>query len=689
MAPLTKDTVEVPKSAGNASPAAPNTSSQSAGHLRSDAVSLEIPVKIHGSRVTEVVLGTTPHTEPFEEETTTMIVFPHGGVVRMSTGVNAAQMLVLTNLKTRQDAICRVVKVRTFSQSQAYVEIEFTHSQPGYWGVQFPGGVPAPAAAKPAAPAPASQAAPPPQVAPTPKPQSQAPSAEISWAPARPAVAPPVTPPPATPPPVASVNASRAVESKPAAAPSPAPSIVQRPPAQESAFISLGSQEAVEPAATNSKRPTAAERVEAAKDAKEAKEIKDAPKKAPVVDFPEAPPSKPIHSLTMQELLGDELDTQSAAASSASPEEDHSPSKSESHASSPRPIFGSLTGGATLAAAHATPAEDFGARLDFSLGDAPGAEPREKNWFMIAAIIALAFAGAVGAVIYVRGHMGGSANSQTSAKSAPISLPAPSPSTNAPSSSASAPQLPPSAPAQPVSTRTYSAQPNVAANSANRSALNASSTGNTPERPHVPAAVNSDSSNASSAASPSAPVAQSTSAPAAAATADANQPAAAEQKPSVTTDMLASTLNAHPITTQRSDSEAAETPPTIDTSAQGGQAAPEPTISASAELPTLAVPDAAPTGPVHVGGKIREPKLRSYREPIYPMVAKQLHAEGDVVVDTGIDKAGNVVSTKVVSGPTVLRQAALDALRQWKYEPSTLDGQPVAIQMLVTIKFRF
>jgi protein TonB len=59
------------------------------------------------------------------------------------------------------------------------------------------------------------------------------------------------------------------------------------------------------------------------------------------------------------------------------------------------------------------------------------------------------------------------------------------------------------------------------------------------------------------------------------------------------------------------------------------------------------------------------------------------------VIDTSIDKSGSVVGMKVVSGPAVLRQAALDALRQWKYQPSTLDGQPVAIQMLVTIKFRF
>jgi hypothetical protein len=115
--------------------------------LRADALSLEVPVKVHGSRVTEVARGAAPHTEPFEEETGTMIVFPHGGVLRMSTAVTASQMLVVTNLKTRQDAICRVVKVRTFSNMQGYVEVEFTHQQPGYWGVHFPSEGPAQASA--------------------------------------------------------------------------------------------------------------------------------------------------------------------------------------------------------------------------------------------------------------------------------------------------------------------------------------------------------------------------------------------------------------------------------------------------------------------------------------------------------------------------------------------------------------
>ncbi len=110
----------------------------SVGHLRADAVSLDVPIKVHGTRVKEAARGAVPQTEPFEETTSTMIVFPQGAVVKMATAVVGGQMVVLTNLKSGHDAICRIVKVRPYAQTHSYVEIEFTHRQPGYWGVYFP-----------------------------------------------------------------------------------------------------------------------------------------------------------------------------------------------------------------------------------------------------------------------------------------------------------------------------------------------------------------------------------------------------------------------------------------------------------------------------------------------------------------------------------------------------------------------
>jgi protein TonB len=73
--------------------------------------------------------------------------------------------------------------------------------------------------------------------------------------------------------------------------------------------------------------------------------------------------------------------------------------------------------------------------------------------------------------------------------------------------------------------------------------------------------------------------------------------------------------------------------------------------------------------------------------PVYPLNAKEAGIAGDVVIKTTIDQKGTVMDMHVVSGPLMLRQAALDALRRWKFEPSKLDGQPISVQMLVTIKF--
>src|ERR1700751_4740065 len=138
MAPLTKDSVEAASPVGSTSVAQTGTQTKPTSSLRADALSLEVAVKVHGSRVLDVARVTAPRTEPFEEQTVTMIVFPQGAVLRMSTVVNVSQMLVLTNLKTKQDSICRVLKVRPNANQGSYVELEFTHRQPGYWGVQFP-----------------------------------------------------------------------------------------------------------------------------------------------------------------------------------------------------------------------------------------------------------------------------------------------------------------------------------------------------------------------------------------------------------------------------------------------------------------------------------------------------------------------------------------------------------------------
>ncbi|HET8922935.1 MAG TPA: energy transducer TonB [Candidatus Acidoferrum sp.] len=109
-------------------------------------------------------------------------------------------------------------------------------------------------------------------------------------------------------------------------------------------------------------------------------------------------------------------------------------------------------------------------------------------------------------------------------------------------------------------------------------------------------------------------------------------------------------------------------------------------------LNTAAKPIAPPTGkpsaPVRVGGRVRPPKVIVQTHPNYPPLARQARVQGQVLVDAILDEQGNVVDMKVVSGPPLLYQAALDALKTWKYEPTYLNDQPIAVEMIVTITFQ-
>lgn len=89
-----------------------------------------------------------------------------------------------------------------------------------------------------------------------------------------------------------------------------------------------------------------------------------------------------------------------------------------------------------------------------------------------------------------------------------------------------------------------------------------------------------------------------------------------------------------------------------------------------------------------VGGEVQQARLIRSVPPIYPELAKSSRVSGDVVLDALIDASGNVTSVRVVSGPPLLQQAAVETLRQWKYQPARLDGKPVAMHLSVTLRFR-
>ncbi|HXQ25164.1 MAG TPA: TonB family protein [Candidatus Acidoferrales bacterium] len=598
MTPL-KDTLEAANPAGEATATQGSERTKSdAGQLRSDAVSLDVPVKVHGSRVTEVVRGATPHTEPFEEQTATMIVFPQGGVIKMSAPVTVGQMVVLTNLKSGHDAICRVVKVRAFAKSQSYVEIEFTNRQQGYWGVYFPseGADHAQKVSAPV-PSPVSHAAAP-----------AAPNAGIERV-AHPQ-APVVSRPPAP--------SSQLPTAKPASAPAAHATHASKP---ESSFVGIGSQEEVQPSASamgGRKKDSFA---------------------------------APVAPLSMTELRGDAHAAPPVSLGAGVPGEgiDLSQAPAEAVEEDAPATFGRFAASASLGGSHAATRQPFGAHFEaVTLGvAAPSAEsPRPKagtNWVLIAASVVILFVLVAGGIFYFRVWPVRKAAVQSipavATPSAPIA------ETNA----VPAPVLNPPAQTSMVNPPAAASAPVVAARVADA----------TPPKPIK--------------APPAAPVQP--------------KPAVSQKAQSIAPDISAS-LSAHPQLSQRMRSGEGDAAPSIDagtTSATENNALAG-IAATSVAAPPPPQPDAA-TAPIRVGGDVKPPRLVSTVLPVYPTMAKTAGVEGRVVIETSIQTDGSVKGSKVVSGPPMLRQAALDALRRWKYAPGMLNGEPVPVQITVTIEF--
>ena len=95
-----------------------------------------------------------------------------------------------------------------------------------------------------------------------------------------------------------------------------------------------------------------------------------------------------------------------------------------------------------------------------------------------------------------------------------------------------------------------------------------------------------------------------------------------------------------------------------------------------------------PSAPLPIGGDVKAAHLLKSIPPIYPPAARSQRISGDVQLDALIDAAGNVTTVKVISGPTLLHQAAISAVKQWKYAAAQLDGKPTSMHLTVTVQFR-
>lgn len=105
------------------------------------------------------------------------------------------------------------------------------------------------------------------------------------------------------------------------------------------------------------------------------------------------------------------------------------------------------------------------------------------------------------------------------------------------------------------------------------------------------------------------------------------------------------------------------------------------------------IPEAPPppleTGPLRVGGAVAPPTKLFAPSPRYPEIARQAREQGLVIVEAVIDESGAVVRAEIVKGLRFgLNEAALDAIRRWRFEPATLGGKPVAVVYNLTINFQ-
>src|SRR6267378_2518423 len=758
-------------------------------------VALEVPVTINGARTVEG----SDKREPFSETTKTVLVFGNGAVIRLTSSVAPGQLLFLTNEKTKKEVVCQVVKSKNYRNVSGYVELEFTESVVGFWGMRFPtdrlGASSQPEAAAPAAVssflASGSPAIPQP-VAPnaaasaangTPSNLAAKPAVPISVVkdaepklveaklsiPTAPKLAEPVAQKPAAP--VAPLSSTLSTSFDPEAPLYP-PSIMPLPsvvPVVPVAPVSATLEFSVNPAPVKTVAPESA--LFDSPRASEAQASILEPAKSPavpatasvsnllslfeaksgspaVVPPPPAPPSADRetealkqHTARLQEQLSSMLFSGAAAAPApVSVQIPHAPpiviqkepaqsgakvlETSQIHTPEPAPASpvepakleprlakSSLadeqlkipawleplarnaampsstqelierekakrlveqpndeeTVAETVTASEGEyipelPPPTFGEEVpvDEEQSTGEGGSGSSSKGILIGAIAASVLL-AGGGWWYMQRQSGGvhagpvsASNVQASVASLPVASSPSQPQGNA------LPQTNPPAQSNPAALTNTSAQSN-----SGPATLTNVRAGASAETAHN-AQPSSNPANAGTRATTSALA----------------QPAAEQPKKPVLGEVH---LAKPKVSASRRAQNGGEPDAGI---ALNNDAQPESSADAlNAGLVGCNKQTSAPAAPLTIGGDVKQAKLIFSVPPAYPALAKSQHVSGNVLIDALIDANGHVTTMKVVSGPTLLHQSAMDALRQWKYQPASLDGKLVPMHLAVTIQF--
>jgi periplasmic protein TonB len=93
------------------------------------------------------------------------------------------------------------------------------------------------------------------------------------------------------------------------------------------------------------------------------------------------------------------------------------------------------------------------------------------------------------------------------------------------------------------------------------------------------------------------------------------------------------------------------------------------------------------SGPLRVGGNVQAARIINRVQPVYPALARQTRISGTVRLHAIIGKDGTIQQLEVMSGHPLLQQNALEAVRQWRYQPTLLNGEPVEVDTTIDVIF--
>jgi protein TonB len=96
---------------------------------------------------------------------------------------------------------------------------------------------------------------------------------------------------------------------------------------------------------------------------------------------------------------------------------------------------------------------------------------------------------------------------------------------------------------------------------------------------------------------------------------------------------------------------------------------------------------AEPKGPQRISSGVAEGMLLDRVVPVYPPIAREARVQGTVMLEATISTSGTIKNLRVLSGPAMLQQAAIDAVSRWRYRPYLLNSQPVEVETTVSVVF--